>query len=187
MTTVPLRRNRDFTLLQIGQLLSTAGSQSTAIAYPLLVLAVTHSPAKAGIVSFARLLPYALFGLLAGVAADRWNRKRLMLAADSARALAMATLAAAILVGRVTLWEIVLVGFVEGTGSTFFATAQTGAVRAVVPARQLPDAVGVQRVRAAAMGLGGPPRAERSSGSAAPSHSSSTLPRTLSRSGRSSQ
>src|SRR6266516_1071077 len=44
---VPLRRNRDFVLLQAGQLLSTLGTGATTIAYPLLVLAVTHSPAKA--------------------------------------------------------------------------------------------------------------------------------------------
>jgi hypothetical protein len=44
----PLRRNRDFMLLQAAQLLSSGGSQMTAIAYPLLVLALTGSPAKAG-------------------------------------------------------------------------------------------------------------------------------------------
>ena len=87
----PLRRNRDFVLLLTGRLLSTLGSQVTAIAYPLLVLAVTHSPAKAGIVGFAGLLPHGLFGLPAGVAADRWNRKRLMIAADGVRALAIAS------------------------------------------------------------------------------------------------
>jgi len=48
---VPLRRNRDFLLLQAGQLLSSAGSQSTTIAYPLLVLALTNSPSKAGLVT----------------------------------------------------------------------------------------------------------------------------------------
>jgi hypothetical protein len=53
MSEVPLRRNRDFVLLQSGQLLSSAGSASSAIAYPLLVLAFTHSPA--GIVGFATL------------------------------------------------------------------------------------------------------------------------------------
>ena len=56
---LPLRRNRDFVLLLTGRLLSTLGSQVTAIAYPLLVLAVTHSPAKAGIVGFAGLVPHA--------------------------------------------------------------------------------------------------------------------------------
>ena len=73
-TAGPLRRNRDFVLLQGGQLLSSAGSESTAIAYPLLVLALTQSPAKAGLVAFARVVPFALFGLLAGMAADRFDR-----------------------------------------------------------------------------------------------------------------
>ena len=70
MAAVPLRRNRDFILLQIGQLLSNVGTQATSIAYPLLVLAVDHSAARAGIVSFARALPAALFALPAGVAAE---------------------------------------------------------------------------------------------------------------------
>src|SRR5205823_13398778 len=60
----PLWRNRDFVLLQGGQLLSNVGTQLTSIAYPLLVLAVTHSAAKAGIVGFARSIPYPLFGML---------------------------------------------------------------------------------------------------------------------------
>lgn len=51
MTLTPLRRNRDFVLLQVGQALSTIGSTSTQIAYPLLILAITHSPATAGTAS----------------------------------------------------------------------------------------------------------------------------------------
>jgi len=72
-----LRRNRDFVLLQAGQLLSSAGSQATAIAYPLLVLSTSGSPAQAGLVSFAELGASALLGLPAGVAADRFDRRRL--------------------------------------------------------------------------------------------------------------
>ena len=85
----PLPRNRDFLLLQWGQLFSTAGTSPTPIAYPLLVLALTHSPAQAGIVGFAGLLPYGLFVLFAGVAADRWNRRRVMLVADYVRVAAI--------------------------------------------------------------------------------------------------
>src|SRR2546430_17017542 len=76
-------------LLQAGQLLSNAGTQSTSIAYPLLVLAVTGSAAKAGAVAFARTLPAAVFALPAGLAADRWNRKWLLLAADGVPVLAI--------------------------------------------------------------------------------------------------
>jgi hypothetical protein len=151
VTAVSLRRNRDFMLLQIGQLLSSAGTQSTSIAYPLLVLAVTGSAAKAGIVSFARTLPWALFAVSAGVVADRWNRKPLMIAADGVRVLAIGSLAATILLHRIAFWAIPLVAFIEGSGAALFSAAQTGALRAVVPARQLPAAVGAQTGRQAAV------------------------------------
>jgi hypothetical protein len=155
--TAPLRRNRDFVLLQVGQLLSALGSSSTAIAYPLLVLAVTHSPAQAGVVGFAGVLPQPILSLPAGVLADRWDRKRLMIAADCARAVALGALGAAIVADRVALWQIVVVAFVEGAGSAVFAAAQAGALRAVVPLQQLPDAAGAQEARFAAARVGGPP------------------------------
>lgn len=157
MDHAPLRRNRDFVLLQLGQLLSATGTQSTSIAYPLLVLALTHSPAKAGIVGFARVVPYALFGLPAGAAADRWNRKRLMIAADSVRVLAIGSLAATILSGDAVFWQIPLVGFVEGAGSAVFAAAQAGALRSVVPARQMPAATATGSARQSVVLITGPP------------------------------
>src|SRR6059058_5127914 len=129
VNAVPLRRNRDFMLLQSGQLLSNAGTQSTSIAYPLLVLAVTGSAAKAGVVAFARTLPAAMFALPAGLAADRWNRKWLMLAADGVRVLAIGGLAAAILLHAVPYWAIVLDAFIEGGGAAFFSVAYAGALR----------------------------------------------------------
>jgi len=157
MGEVPLRRNRDFVLLQVGQLLSNTGTQSTAIAYPLLVLAVTHSPAKAGVVAFARALPAALLALPAGMAADRWSRRRLMISADGVRVIAVGSLAAAILLDRVAFWEIPVVAFVEGVGAALFVAAQPGALRAVVPPRQLPAAAGAKAGRDAAVMLAGPP------------------------------
>jgi hypothetical protein len=153
----PLRRNRDFVLLQIGQLFSTAGTQSTTIAYPLLVLGLSHSPAQAGLVTFARLLPVGLLGLFAGVAADRWNRKHVMIAADGVRAAAIAGLAASVLLGHAAVWGVLVAAFVEGAGSAFFGAAQAGALRAVVPAGRLPAAVGAQEARRATVQLGGPP------------------------------
>src|SRR5256714_4056988 len=156
-TVVPLRRNRDFVLLQIGQLLSSAGTSSSSIAFPLLVLAITHSRAKAGIVAFARSLPSVLFALPAGLAADRWSRRRLMIVADGVRVLAIGSLAAAILLDRVIFWEIVAVAFVEGSGAAVFFGAQPGALRAVVPARQLPAAAAAETGRQAVVRLAGPP------------------------------
>jgi MFS family permease len=157
MATAPLRRNRDFMLLQTGQLLSTAGTQSASIAYPLLVLAVTHSPGKAGLVAFIRLAPYAIFGLFAGVAVDRWDRRRLMIASDAVRVVATAGLAAAILAHSVAFWQIAVVTFVEGTGFVFFSLGETGAVRAVVAPAELPAATAAQTGRASVVRLVGPP------------------------------
>jgi len=157
VTAVPLRRNRDFLLLQAGQLLSELGTQSAVIAYPLLVLAETGSAAKAGVVGFARALSLTAFALPAGVVADRGDRRRLMIAADGVRVLAVGGLAAAILADRLSFWAIPLVAFVDGVGAALFSAAQAGALRAVVPARQLPGAAGAQTGRLAAVGLAGPP------------------------------
>ena len=143
--------------LQIGQLLSSVGTSSSSIAFPLLVLAITHSPAKAGIVAFARSLPSVLFALPAGLAADRWSRRRLMIAADAVRVLAIGSLAATILLDRVVFWEVVVVAFAEGSGAAVFFGAQPGALRAVVPARQLPAAAAAETGRQAVVRLAGPP------------------------------
>ena len=152
-----LWRNRDFVLLQAGQLLSSAGTASTAIAYPLLVLAISRSPAQAGLVAFARLTPFGLFALPAGLAADRWDRKRLMIVADIVRAAALGALGAAVLAGEIRLWAILVVAFVEGTGATFFGAARAGAFRSVVPRAQLPAAVGAQEAGQSTVRLVGPP------------------------------
>ena len=157
MTLAPLRRNRDFMLLQISQLLSSGGSQVTAIAYPLLVLSVTGSPARAGIVAFARLLGSTLFALPAGLAADRWSRRSLMLGAHAARALTIGSLGTLILLEEIVFWVIPLVAFVEGSGGAVYSAAQAGALRAVVPKRQLPAAVSVVTGREAAISVAAPP------------------------------
>ena len=157
MPPVPLRRNRDFMLLQVGQLLSNAGSQATAIAYPLLALALTHSAVKAGLVSFARTLPLAVLSIPAGVAADRFNRRTLMIVADAVRAAAIGTLAVSLVAFDPPFWLIPCIAFVEGTGTAIFGAAQPGAMRAVVPTEQLPEAAGAQSGRAAAVRIVGPP------------------------------
>ena len=154
---VPLRRNRDFVLLQSGQMLSTIGTAASQIAYPLLVLALTNSPAKAGIVGFSSIVPYALFGLLAGVVADRWNRKRVMIAMDLVRVLAMASVVVALSLGDLTFAQLVVASLVEGTAFVFFNIAEVGALRSVVPASQLPAAFAAEQARFSVVTLAGPP------------------------------
>ena len=154
---VSLRRNRDFVLLQAGQLLSTLGNQSSVVAYPLLVLAVTHSPAKAGLVGFAGILPYPVFVLPAGLIADRWDRKRVMIVADVVRALALGGLVAALAAGDPSFWLIFAIAFVDGTMFAFFNIAEVGALRAVVPKEQLPRAAAAEQARLSTVILAGPP------------------------------
>jgi len=157
MTELPLRKNRDFVLLQVGQTLSTIGSESTGIAYPLLVLAITHSPVQAGVVGFARLVPWALFGVLAGAAVDRLPRKRMMIASDVVRICAVASIVVAIAVHGISFIQIAIVAFVEGTMFVFFNLAEVGALRSVVPVRQLPAAAAAEQARYATMTLVAPP------------------------------
>jgi len=129
----------------------------SGIAYPLLVLAVTHSAAKAGYVSAALLAPLLLFNLVAGVAADRFERRRLMIASDVVAAVALATLAAAVFEHDAVLWIIVLVAFVDSTSGVFFRAGQSGAFRAVVPLPQVPNAASVTQARMASVRLAAPP------------------------------
>src|SRR5580698_2157873 len=107
---VPLRRNRDFQLLWGGQAVSLLGSQTSKIAYPLLVLAMTGSPAKAGIAGFAAMLGYLLFPLLAGSIADRCNRKRLMISCDAIRLLAVGSIAVAGWVAHISYGQVLIAG-----------------------------------------------------------------------------
>ena len=154
---IPLRKNRDFILLQVGQTLSTIGSQTTAIAYPLLVLALTHSPARAGIVGFAGVVPWAIFGFGAGVLADRAPRRRVMVTSDAVRIVAVTSVIVAIAVHHLTFAHVALVAFIEGTMFVFFNVAEFGALRSVVSTVQLPRAVAAEQARYSTVQLVGPP------------------------------
>jgi MFS family permease len=154
---LPLRRNRDFVLLQTGQALSTVGSEAAAVAYSLLVLSLTHSPAKAGLVGFVRLAPWPLFALPAGVAVDRWNRKHLMIVSDVVRTVAVGFLGVVTATGDLTFALIPLVAFVEGTMYVVFNIAEIGAVRSVVASEQLPRAFATEQARLSSVYLAGPP------------------------------
>jgi MFS family permease len=154
---VPLHRNREFTLLWSGEALSALGSQISLVAFPLLVLAVTGSPAKAGVVGFARNLPIALLALPAGVLADRLNRKYVMVASDGLRALALISIPIAIATGDVPYALIVLVALIDGTGFVFSYITERGAMRQLVPPEQLGEAVARNESRMFASMLAGPP------------------------------
>ncbi len=153
---VPLRRNRDFQLLWSGQAVSLLGSQTSKIAYPLLVLAMTGSPAKAGIAGFAAMLGYLLFPLPAGGLADRHDRRRIMIACDAIRLAAVGSIAVAYWAAHLTYAQILLAGFVEGTATVFFSLAERAALPLLVHPSQRSTAVGQNEARTNLAQLAGP-------------------------------
>jgi DHA3 family macrolide efflux protein-like MFS transporter len=79
-------RNRSFTMLWSGQLVSTAGSALTSLAASILIFRLTGSAMSVGLMLMATAAPSLLVGLIAGVFVDRFDRKRIMIAADLIRA-----------------------------------------------------------------------------------------------------
>ena len=136
-----LWRNRDYMLLWSGQALSDIGGAVSELAFPLLVLAVTHSPAQAGFAAALRALPATLFSLFAGVLVDRWNRKRVMLVCDTGRALSLASIPVVFVLGHLTVWQLYVTAFLEGTLLIVFDLAKTAAVSQVATRAQLSTAI----------------------------------------------
>lgn len=152
-----LWRNRAFNLLWTSQSLSDLGSSISALAIPLLVLAMTRSPVQAGLVGTAGLLASLLCRLPAGVLIDRTDRRRAMIVCDVLRLVAYSTLAVGVLRGPVGLPVVVGVALLNAACSTVFTTAEHSALRNIVPAGQLPAAVARNEARTYGTSLAGPP------------------------------
>jgi MFS family permease len=132
--------NLDYMLLWSGQMVSNVGTQVSTLAFPLLILALTNSPAQAGFAGALRALPYVIFSLPAGALIDRWDRKRVMILCDTGRALSMASIPIALVLGHLTILQLYLVSLVEGTLFVFFNIAEAACLPRVVPKEQLPAA-----------------------------------------------
>ena len=152
-----LWRNRDFNLLWTSQTFSDLGIAISSLAVPLLVLALTGSPVQAGLVGTIVMVTALVCRLPAGVLADRVNRRRAMIICDLIRLTALLGLTAAVFTDRATLPLIIAVAMVDSAGGTFFETVEHAALRSIVPAGQLPDAVARNEARSYAAGLAGPP------------------------------
>jgi MFS family permease len=159
MTEAPanLWRNRDFNLLWISQSLSDLGTAISALAVPLLVLFLTHSPVQAGLVGTIGLVVTVLCRLPAGVMVDRIDRRRVMLACDAVRLIAYLALAVIVLDGRATLPAVIAVTVIGSACNAFFGTAEHSSLRNIVARGQLPAAVARNEARVYATALAGPP------------------------------
>jgi MFS family permease len=127
---------RDFSLWYLSRSISVAGTAASAVALPLLVYRTSQSASLTAAVVGLEAVPYLLFGLFAGAAADRLNRKAMMVAADLGCALMLATVPIAKAFGVLTSWHVLLAAFAIGSGFCWFDAAAWGAfVRLVGKAR----------------------------------------------------
>jgi MFS family permease len=152
---VPLRRNRGFRLLWIGQLLSDTGSDVGMLAYPLLILALTHSAVLAGIVGTAREVALICLQLPAGALSDRLDRRLTMIVCDVMRAALLVALGILIAL-HLASWPVVLVvSVIEGSASAIFNPAATAALPGIVPDGQLEEAWAATEARTWGASLAG--------------------------------
>ncbi|WP_051385956.1 MFS transporter [Actinokineospora inagensis] len=144
---VPLSRNRNYTLLWVGQACAEIGFSASMIAFPLLVLALTGSAAASGVVMAADAVAQLAVGLPGGALVDRWDRKRIMLVCEAAQVVSIGSLVVAVVLGMGTVPHMVAVAVVMGAGRAMFEPAEDAALPALVPDEQLATAVSMNAAR----------------------------------------
>jgi len=141
--------NRSYRLLWAGQALSTAGFSGSMIAFPLLVLAITGSPAVSGFVLGVDAAAQLIAGLPAGALVDRWNRKIVMLCCEAAQGIVVASLVVALWLGDATVPHMIFVAATMGVCRALFLPAENAAVAQIVTQEQLSTAVAMNSARGA--------------------------------------
>lgn len=154
---MPLRRNRRFQILWIGAAAANLGLETVEVAYPLLIMSLTGSPALAGLFGFAQIGTALLVGLPAGAVVDRWDRRRILLISEAVRALTLAFIVLILMAGRANFALLIMAAIVLGAGTAFGAPARMLLIRAVVPDHQLTAALSQDEARSGAAALAGPP------------------------------
>jgi MFS family permease len=150
-------RHRDFRVLWAGMAVSLLGDGIFLIAIAWETYALWNAPAALSIVGIAMTVPTVLFLLVGGVLSDRHDRRRLMLAADAVRAVAVACLAVLVFAGALQLWELVVLVALYGAGTAFFTPAFEAIVPDLLPTQDLAAANSLdQFVRPIALRLAGP-------------------------------
>ena len=150
-------RNRDFRLLWSGMCASLLGDGVFLVAIAWQVYALSNAPAALAVVGIAMTVPTIVFLLIGGVVSDRIDRRRVMLAADVIRALAVGTMAILSLTGTIEVWHIVGLVAVYGAGQAFFAPSFDAIVPDILPVSELAQANSLDHfVRPLALRLAGP-------------------------------
>lgn len=136
-TVVPRRLGSDFRWLLSSTVVNNAGDGVALAAGPLLVASLTRDPFLVSLALLSQWLPILLFGVIGGVAADRFDRRRMVVVVNLARAIVLVALVAFIATGTVNIALVLGVLFVLGTAETFADAASSTLLPSLVARRDL--------------------------------------------------
>ncbi|HXF97280.1 MAG TPA: MFS transporter [Gaiellaceae bacterium] len=136
-----LRRHRNYRIFFYGQLVSLAGTWMQNVALAWLVIELSRSPLAVGALAFWRFVPFTLFGLVAGVLADRFESRRLVMATQGAAMAVSVALALVALTGTATLPVVYALAALGGAALAFDAPGRQALTFQMVGPRSLPNAV----------------------------------------------
>lgn len=134
-------RNRDYALLWSGQMGNSASLWVEAIARNWLIWELTGSGTMLAMVNLLRTLPMLIFGVFAGVAADRFDKRKILLIANAFTFLNKAVLAALILSGKVEVWHVMLTAFLAGASMAFEQPTRTAIIPSLIKGEALNSAI----------------------------------------------
>jgi MFS family permease len=149
-------KHRDFRRLAITQLLSLVGSQMQNVAIDWHVWVLTRSPLALGLVGLVRVVPIVALSLVGGLVADRHDRRRVMLATQSAMTLVALALGTATLLGRDSVGLVYVLTACTSAAGAFDNPARQSLVPRLVPPRELPGALAILLSAFQLAAIGGP-------------------------------
>ncbi len=156
VTAPPLRRNARFQTLWIGMTSSSLGVSVADIAYPLAILAITGSPARAGLFAAVQMIGGLLAGLPGGSLADRHSPRTIVIVAEACRVAVTVVVAIALISGWLSLPLLLTAAVLLGAGSAIVSPARMLLLRSVVPNEQLNSALAQDQVRTNGAQMAGP-------------------------------
>jgi MFS family permease len=138
---------RDFRVQWFGACTSSIGTWMQIVAQNWLVLSLTNSPFFLGLDAFLQQLPIILFTLIGGVFADRYDRRRTLIASQCVQMATSATLAALMFFQVVQIWHILVLSFVTGLAQSFGGPAYQSLIPSLVDKKDLPNAVALNSIQ----------------------------------------
>jgi MFS family permease len=140
-TFASLRRHRNYRLFFTGQVISVSGTWMQNVALAWLVVELTHSPLAVGVLAFCRFIPFTVFGLAAGVVADRIDNRKLVITTQVVSMTFATILAVLVLTGAETLWLVYVLAILSSTALVFDAPGRHALTFQMVGRAELPNAV----------------------------------------------